>query len=120
MQKTMNFTADSLQRWCRNTGLVKTLCIADAVLVLPDGKMVAQSYAGYPNSVVTPKVVRYLFQQSYGAEEMPEGTRPEILCDLAGIAVIDQKEHTVRVPAPCPAPVRFICELLLANGYTRA
>lgn len=119
MQKN-TFSNDSLQKWCQRTGLVSTLTLEDVALVLPNGKMIASAYAGYPGSRVSPSVIRYLFQPCYGASELPSGIAPETMCDMASVALVDQQQRTVRVPAQCTASTQFVCQLLLANGYSRA
>lgn len=118
--KSLTFSSSALEKWSHSCGLAFTLTLSDVALVLPDGRMVAGTYAGFPQSHVSPSVIRYLFQQCYGAPEMPDGSSLEVLADLAGVALVNQKDRSVRVPARCSGSARFICQLLLANGYHRS
>ncbi len=49
--------------------------------------MVAGTYAGFPQSHVSPSVIRYLFQQCYGAPEMPDGSSLEVLARRTAASV---------------------------------
>lgn len=118
--KSLTFSSFALEKWSHGCRLAFTLTLSDVALVLPDGRMVAGTYAGFPQSHVSPSVIRYLFQPCYGAPEMPDGSSLEVLADIAGIALVNQKERSVRVPARCSGSARFICQLLLANGYHRS
>ena len=114
--KLLTFSSSALEKWSHSCGLVFTLTLSAVALV----RMVAGTYAGFPQSHVSPSVIRYLFQQCYGAPEMPDGSSLEVLADIAGIALVNQKDRSVRVPARCSGSARFICQLLLANGYHRS
>ena len=118
--KSLTFSSSALEKWSHGCGLAFTLTLSDVALVLPDGRMVAGTYAGYPRSRVSHSVIRYLFQPCYGAPQMPDAMRITALADIAGIALINQQDRSVRVPACCSGSVRFMCQLLLANGYHRS
>ena len=117
--KSLTFSSSALEKWAHSCGLAFTLRLSNTALVLPDGRMVAGTYADYPQSHVSPSVIRYLFQPRYGAAEMPDAIRITVLADIAGVVLVNQKDRSVRVPARCSGSARFICQLLLANGYHR-
>ncbi|MCI6754274.1 hypothetical protein [Galactobacillus timonensis] len=77
--KSLTFSSSALEKWSHSCGLAFTLTLSNAALVLPDGRMVAGTYAGYPQSHVSPSVIRYLFQPCYGAAEMPDAIRITVL-----------------------------------------
>ena len=48
--KSLTFSSSALEKWSHGCGLAFTLTLSDVALVLPDGRMVAGTYAGFPQS----------------------------------------------------------------------